>query len=439
VSSSTQDYVKWFRHSSPYINAHRGKIFVLMLPGEAVRHDNFANIIHDIALLNSLGVRLVLVHGARPQIDERLQQANIVSRFAKRLRITEPAAMPLISQVVGETRIAIEAALSTGLPSSPMHGSDLRVISGNFVTAMPQGVIDGTDFQLTGKVRRVDARSISQQLQHQAVVLVSPLGYSPTGEIFNLSYADVATQVAIALNADKLVSFVEPEGLKDSHGKLLRELTLPKCELQLARLSQQPAHGMRQALTAAYDACRQGVPRSQMVSYALDGALLQELFTRDGSGTMVYRDSYEMIRRARIEDVGGILDLIKPLEDEGILVRRSRELLEAEISHFTVVEKDGLIVACAALYPSTDGLAGELACVATHRDYRSGGHGAKLLLHIERQARKLKLRRLFVLTTQSSHWFQEQGFVAGELDQLPKEKQSLYNYQRNSKVFVKAL
>ncbi len=439
MTNSTQDYVKWFRHSSPYINAHRGKTFVLMLPGEGVRHENFCNIIHDIALLNSLGVRLVLVHGARPQIDERLQQVGRPSQFAQRLRITEPQDMPLICQAVGETRIAIEAALSTGLPSSPMHGSDLRVVSGNFVTAMPQGVIEGTDFHLTGKVRRIDANGIASQLDQQSVVLVSPLGYSPTGEMFNVSFADVATQVAIALKADKLLSFVEPEGLIDAKGELLHELTLPQCELQLARLSQQPAHGMRLALTATYDACCKGVPRAQIVSYAIDGALLQELFTRDGSGTMVYRDSYEVIRRARIEDVGGILDLIKPLEEEGILVRRSRELLEAEISHFTLVEKDGLIIACAALYPSADGSAGELACVATQRDYQGSGLGAKLLTHIERQARKLKLQQLFVLTTQTSHWFQEQGFAPGDLDLLPEERKSLYNYQRNSKVFVKEI
>ena len=436
------NHVQWFRHSSPYINAHRGKTFVVMLPGEGVRHPNFINIVHDIALLNSLGVRLVLVHGARPQIDERLKQAGLTSEFSRRLRITEPATMGLISQAVGETRIAIEAALSTGLPRSPMHGADLRVLSGNFVTAMPQGIIDGTDFQLTGKVRRVDAAGIIQQLDQRALVLISPLGYSLTGEIFNLSFADVATQIAVALDADKLLSFVEPKGLQDKSGVMLRELTLPQCELQLKRLAEpdpKPAQGLHLSLRAAYEACRGGVSRAQIISYTVDGALLQELFTRDGTGTMVYRDSYEVVRRARIEDVGGIVELIKPLEEDGTLVRRSRELLEAEINHFTLVEKDGLIVACAALYPSTDAIHGELACVATQPQYRGSGHGAKLLVHIERQAHKLKLKTLFVLTTQTSHWFQEQGFVEGDLAQLPPEKQSMYNFQRGSKVFVKPL
>jgi amino-acid N-acetyltransferase len=433
-----QQYVDWFRDSSPYINAHRGKTFVLMLPGEAVRHANFANIIYDIALLNSLGVRLVIVHGTRPQIQDRLQLSELESHFHENLRITDPESMTAIIQAAGEVRVDIEAALSTGLPNSPMHGAQIQAISGNFVTGMPMGVIHGTDLQFTGKVRRINTKTMQQALDMGAIVIVSPLGYSPTGEVFNLSFAEVATQVAINLHADKIVSFVEGCGVEDEQGGLIREFMLHEAEQYLNCPNSRPAHGSRLALTACFQACSKGVPRAQIVSFSDDGAFLKELFTRDGSGSMVYRDNYEQLRTATIDDVGGIIELIEPLEKAGILVRRSREILETEIEKFSVLEKDGTILACAALYPYASGAA-ELACVVTHPTYQKGGRAAKLLHQLERQALRAGIKELFVLTTQTAHWFLEQGFVPGDLDLLPLEKQSLYNYQRKSKIFIKRI
>lgn len=437
---SATNYVQWFRQASPYINAHRGKTFVLMLPGSAVLDKNFANIIHDIALLNSLGVRLVLVHGARPQIDARLKAEHIASQIHQQIRITDQAHIGAVSQGVGEVRFAIEAALSTGLPNSPMHGAHIQVISGNFVTAQPMGVIDGVDYQHTGKVRRVDSKAIHQALDNESIVSISPLGFSPTGEMFNLCFAELATKVAIDIQADKLIAFTSEDGFCDAEGNLQRQLSLNECHQQLQKLSLNQESS--QSLKACYDACQQGIPRAQMVSYHQDGALLQELFTRDGSGTLVHRDNYESVRQANIDDVGGILELIEPLEQQGALVRRSRELLEAEISQFTVLEKDGTVLACAALYPfegSNQSHMAELACVATHTLYQKGGRATLVLESIEEQAKKAGITKLFVLTTQTAHWFMEQGFVAADLSELPEQKQSLYNFQRNSKAFIKRL
>ncbi|GAB3105519.1 amino-acid N-acetyltransferase [Aestuariicella hydrocarbonica] len=434
----SKDYVQWFRQSSPYINAHRGKTFVMMLPGAAVQNENFANIIHDIALLNSLGVRLVLVHGARPQIDARLGLEHTHSDFHQQWRVTDAAQIHGVCQAIGEVRFSIEAALSTGLPNSPMHGAHIRVVGGNFVTAKPIGVIDGIDLQHTGKVRRIDDKALHQALDSGAIVLISPLGYSPTGEMFNLGFAEIATQIAIALDADKLIAFTSEEGFYDHDGKLCRQLSVSECGQQLQQLEKDHDHS--QSLQACYDACQLGVPRAQMISYRDDGALLQELFTRDGSGTLVHRDNYEFTRQATIDDVGGLLELIEPLEQQGALVRRSRELLESEIDRFTILEKDGTIIACAALYPfGATPTTAELSCVATHSEYRKGGRAKLVLDIIEEQARNMGVRELFVLTTQTAHWFQEQGFVAASLDRLPAEKQSLYNFQRNSKVFIKTL
>lgn len=437
MPANTQDYVKWFRHSTPYINRHSDKTFVLMLPGEAITHANFHNIVHDIALLCSLDVRLVLVHGARPQIEDRLQVADTFSHFHNNLRITDSDSLSLVIQAIGEARTIVEAALSTSLPNSPMQDADMQVISGNFVVAMPHGVIDGVDLQHTGKVRKVHTKSLNAALDSGAVVLLSPLAYSPTGEIFNLAFSDVATHVASAIKADKLLAFVAGNGLSDSEGSLIRQLSLPECKDYLATRGATIGADLQQAVSACYLSCLQGVQRAQLISYETDGALLTELFTRDGLGTMIYSGQYEQLRVASIDDVAGILELIRPLEEQGILVRRSRELLETEINQFHVMDKDGTIIACAALYPYGD--MAELSCVATHPDYRNGGRAATLLQQMEIQARKLHIKQLFLLTTQTAHWFIEQGFVQGKLEDLPVQRQLLYNYQRNSKIFIKTL
>ncbi len=447
MTINSRDYVNWFRQSSPYINAHRGKTFVLMLPGALMRDANFANIIHDIALLNSLGVKLVLVHGARTQIDARLQLDQQSTEFHQQWRITSAEQIPGICQAIGEVRFAIEAAFSTGLPNSPMHGAHIQVIGGNFVTARPIGVIDGVDLQHTGKVRRIDRPALTAALNQNAIVVLSPLGYSPTGEIFNMSFAEIATQVAIDLQADKLIAFTSRDGFRNAEQQLQRQLNLGECRQQLQLL--QSNSEQSQSLQACFDACLKGVPRGHVISYRDDGALLKELFTRDGAGTLVHRDKYELVREANIDDVRGLLELIEPLERQGALVRRSRELLESEINRFTVVEKDGAIIACAALYPYgpeaglEDSGAGptiaELACVATHPDYQKGGRAALILETIEAQAKSMGIRSLFVLTTQASHWFIEQGFVSATLEALPPGKKNLYNFQRNSKVFIKSL
>ncbi|AIR89032.1 amino-acid N-acetyltransferase [Pseudomonas cremoricolorata] len=430
------DYVNWLRHSSPYINAHRDCTFVVMLPGEAIDHPNFGNIVHDLVLLHSLGVRLVLVHGSRPQIESRLAARGIAPRYHHGLRITDADTLECVIDAVGALRLAIEARLSMDISSSPMQGSRLRVAGGNLVTARPIGVMDGVDYHHTGEVRRIDRKGIGRLLDERSIVLLSSLGYSPTGEIFNLACEDVATRAAIELGADKLLLFGAEPGLLDEHGKLVRELRPQQVAAHLARLA---GDYQGELLDAAAQACKGGVARSHIVSYAENGALLTELFTRDGGGTLVAQEQFEIVREASIEDVGGLLELISPLEEQGILVRRSREVLEREIEQFSVVERDGTIIACAALYPIADSQAGELACLAVNPEYRHGGRGDDLLERIESRARTLGLNTLFVLTTRTAHWFRERGFEPSGVERLPAARASLYNYQRNSKIFEKSL
>ena len=429
-------YVKWFRHSSPYINAHRGKTFVLMLEGDAIADENFANIVQDIALLNSLGVRLVIVHGARPQIDQALNVLNITSRFHADLRITDQAALNAVRAAIGIVKSDIEARLSVGLPNTPMHGARIRVVSGNFVTAKPKGVIDGVDFQHTGEVRRIDKQAINQQLDQGNIVLLSSCGYSPSGEMFNLAAEDVATQAAISLTAEKLILMGEDEGLPSAseESSVISQITTAELTSLIDDLSGEHEMHAQASLTAV----KAGINRAHLLSYKIDGALLQELFTHEGAGTLITADDYELLRQANTEDVAGILELLRPLEEQGILVRRSREVLETEIHRFKVIELDGMVIACAAIYPYSSDLA-ELACVAVRAEYRSGQRGDRLLSAISSQAKANNIHRIFVLTTRTAHWFIERGFIEADISALPQERQSMYNFQRNSKIFIKEL
>lgn len=436
--SAPDAFVNWFRSSSPYIHAHRGRTFVITLGGEAVADAGFSDLVHDIALLHGLGVRLVLVHGARPQIEERLQARGARMRYVKGLRVTDHDALACVKEAAGAVRVEIEALLSMGLANSPMAHAKLRVASGNFVTARPLGVRDGVDYRHTGLVRRIDAEAIRQRLDDGAIALIPSLGYSPTGEVFNLTAQDVAMSTAIALNADKLICLVEGAGLVDAEGAPISDLEPRQVD---ALLAQQPdmAEDMQQHLQAAVRACRSGVKRVHLLGRQIPGALLRELFTRDGVGALLTAGPFEGARIASIEDVGGILELISPLEAEGALVRRSREALETEIERFRVIERDGMMIACAALYPYPEDRMAELACLAVHTQYRKGGRGDKLLAMLEQDAREAGLSSIFVLTTQTAHWFQERGFNIAEIESLPMQKQQLYNLKRNSKVFIKQL
>ena len=433
---TNQNTVKWFRNAAPYINAHRGKTFVLMFGGEAVLHPNFSNIIHDIALLRSLGVKLVLVHGARPQIEERMKYRGVEQVFENNIRITDGETLAAVKDATGSLRIHIEALLTMGLINSPMHGSQIRVSTGNFVVAKPMGIHNGIDYKHTGTVRKIDVAGINTQLEHESIVLLSPVGYSKTGEVFNLSTEDVATQTAIALKADKLITFTAFDGLLDQQQKLIRS-----CDLSTVKnlLNQQKRHEQHIALRAILNSVEGGVERCHSLNYQSDTALLQELFTRDGAGTLIAKDVQELISTATIDDVTGILELIEPLEEQGTLVKRSRELLEVEISQFKVIKKEDIIIACAALYPYPEAKTGEVACVVIHPDYRGGQRGVRLFEAVEKEAVKLGLTSIFVLTTVSAHWFLEQGFLEQPIYKLPEGKQEMYNYQRKSKVFIKEI
>ena len=437
-ASTVTKYVKFLRDTSPYVNAHRGKTFVLAFSGKAMGHANFNNIILDIALLHSLGINLVLVHGAISPINDHSKSSAAQKKLNKHNYVTDSAAMSCIKNAVGSARINIEAMLSTGAVNSPMHGSRIQVASANFITAKPMGIKDGIDFQYTGEIRRIDGNSIKRQLSDGAIALLSPIGYSPTGETFSLNYEDVAAQTAISLGAEKLIMFCQNEGVTSHDGELLKTLSLDEVSEHLSHSD--IGYGDRRSLEACSQACENNISRSHIISYTSNGALLEELFTRDGRGTLILKNSSGLIRQATIDDIGGLIELIAPQEKKGVLVKRSRELLELEISRFSIIEhREGAIICCCALYPVDGSRSAEIACVVTHPEFMNQGNASRLLKAVENKASKAEITQLFVLTVQASHWFIEQGFADSSIEELPAKHQSLYNFQRNSKVFCKNL
>jgi len=432
-----EHFVSWFRAVTPYINAFRGKTFVIAFGGKAVASEFAKTLAYDVNLLVSLGIRLVLVHGARPQIEEELREKNLESVYHRGYRVTDAEALDCVLDAVGSVYLEIEAMLSQGLPNTPMANSRIRVIGGNFITGQPIGVLDGIDMQYAGKVRKVDSEGINAQLGLGNIVLLNCEGPSPTGEIFNLQMEEAAEAVAVAIRADKLVYLTDSRGVTDKAGELIDAMTADEVA-ELLSGGEWLSTDIRRYLPCSVRATRTGVGRVHLISYEQDGALLRELFTHDGVGTVITRESLENIREAKPDDIAALIALIEPMEEEGILVHRPRELLEREIEHFSIMLHDGIIVGCAALYRHSEEEA-ELACLAVNPDHREWGYGEQLMKRIEKRARKLGIRRLFVLTTRTEHWFVERGFKLGTVDNLPAAKRDMYNYQRRSKVLFKTL
>ncbi len=424
------EHIQWFRSAAPYINAFRKKIFVIMISGEMVRSDLFTHLIHDIALCHHLGIKLVLVHGSRCQVDDLLSESNIHSTFNHNIRVSESASMPIILQAINQVRSAIDAKLSMGLPNTPMSGSDISVISGNFVTGMPLGIIDGVDMQHSGSVRDIDTDSIHALLDKH-IVLLSNIGYSKSGKLFNLPAEEVATELAVKLKTEKLIFFSSDFIINPQTD----QFSTTECESFIDQ--ETTSDRLKELLTHAIKAVYQQVNRVHIIDESLDGGLLQELFTRDGAGMMITNLFYEGLRKASIDDIGGIIELITPLEKSGSLVKRSREQLELDINSFHVIERDRMVIGCIACIHDTSSSSAEVACVAVHPDFRAVGLGDQMLTAIEMEAKKDHIKLLYILTTKTSHWFLEKGFSDSGVESLPEHRREAYNAQRKSHVMVK--
>ena len=377
VPVSMDSWVEWFRSVAPHIHSIRGKTIVIDLAGETILQEHFSSLIADISMISAIGARIVLVYGVRPQVEELMSLKAIESQYVNGIRVTTADALVCVKEAAGEARLDIEAAFSQGLPNTPMAHSQCRVVSGNFVIARPLGIIDGVDFKFTGVVRKVDSEAIHRELDGGRIVLISPLGFSPTGEAFNLTSEDLAASIAGALKADKLILLTNVDGVR-RFDEVVTELTAEDARefINDKLVDEEDIYN----LTFALKALEHGVERVHIVPYAMDGGLLAELFTHDG-----------------------------------------------------------VIYGSAALYQFPEEKLGEMAALTVDVAYQGFGDGERLLRHIENQARKAGLNRLFVLTTRTMHWFLKRGFRPAGVDDLPIEKRRLYNWQRRSQIFIKDL
>ena len=437
-------FVPWFRAVAPYIHMYRGKTFVIGMAGELVAAGKLSVFVQDLSILHAMGIKLVLVHGFRPQVNEQLAAKGQVSRYHRGMRVTDAVTLDCAQEAAGQLRFEIEAAFSQGLPNTPMANATVRVVSGNFLTARPVGIVDGVDYMHSGVVRRVDSGAIRRAIDIGALVLLSPFGFSPTGEAFNLMMEEVATATAIALQADKLLFLTEIAGIQedqnDPDSAIDTELALADAKRLLAALPppNQPTD-LAFYLQHCVKACEGGVERSHILPLAVDGAILQEVFTHDGIGTMVVDEQLESVHEATADDVGGILQLIEPFERDGTLVRRERTEIERDIANYTVIEHDGVIFGCAALYPYPETRTAEMAALTVSPQVQGQGDGERLLKRIEQRAKSLGLDSIFVLTTRTMHWFIKRGFAPVDPDWLPEARKRKYNWDRRSQVLVKKL
>ena len=433
-------FIEWFRQAAPYIHAHRGRNFVIQLSGDVVASDKMPQLLHDMALLNSLAVKLVIVFGARPQIDVLLKERNIAPEYHQSLRVTSEASLSSVRQAVGDIKIEIESLLSMGLPNSPMQQASIRVASGNYIAGQPAGIVNGVDLHLTGRVRKIQSQHIQQRLDSGEIVLIPPLGYSLTGQVFNLSSLAVAAELAVAIKADKLIMISNSPVLLDENNDVIRQVT---CEQAQAAIKQSRRQGADEypdtAIVQGLYACESGVSRVHYLDNHIDGGLLLELFSRDGVGTLLSHLPFDTVHSASVDDIGGILQLIQPLEEQGVLVKRSSEKIEVDVDDYIVLKRDGAVIGCAALHLYADDNVLELACLAVHPDYRNQHYGGTLYQYVEQLAKAQGVTDIIVLTTQTEHWFISKGFVELDIAELPLEKQEYYNYQRNSKALKKNL
>ena len=440
-------FVPWFRSVAPYIHKFRNQTFVVGIAGEAIAAGKLQHLAQDLAMIQSMGVKVVLVHGFRPQVNEQLKAKGHAAKYSHGMRITDEVALDCAQEAAGQLRYEIEAAFSQGLPNTPMADSTVRVISGNFITARPVGIVDGVDFQHSGLVRKVDIAAITRVLDMGALLLLSPFGFSPTGEAFNLSMEEVATSVAMALQADKLIFVTEVPGIRvrplepaSDDNPIDTELPLADAQKLLSQLPppKQPTD------TAFYlqhciKACKNGVERSHIIPFAVDGSILLEVYVHDGIGTMVVDEKLESLREATVDDVGGILQLIEPFEQDGTLVKRSRTEIERDVGNYTIIEHDGVIFACAALYPYPEAKTAEMAALTVSPDVQGQGDGEKVLKRVEQRAKAAGFESIFVLTTRTTHWFLKRGFALVDPDWLPEARKRKYNWDRKSQVLVKKL
>jgi amino-acid N-acetyltransferase len=413
-----------------YIPRFREKIFVISIDGEIVTSENFANILLDVAVLRSLNIRVVLVHGAAAQISALGGEQNIQPSNLDGSGVTDAPTLKLALTAANRLTHEILEGLSA---------NDLRAVSSNALIAHPLGIIHGVDHLFTGKVERVDVDLLQGLLAQGVIPVVPPLGFDGDGKTYRVNSDSVALELAKALNAAKLIFMATQDGLL-CNGKLIQQMLVADLDSLLAREKDNFDPKILSKAQHASAACRAGVPRVHIINGRVDEALLAEVFSNEGIGTLVYANEYQQIRRALKKDIRAIMLLTKDSVATEELARRTRADIEKSLADFYIFETDKNPVACVALHPLDPGKA-ELACLYVSPSHENQGIGQKLIQFAESKAREMGMSHLIVLSTQAFSYFQSKGgFAEGSPDDLPPARREKYDQSgRNSKVLVKKL
>ncbi|HTY87836.1 MAG TPA: amino-acid N-acetyltransferase [Candidatus Acidoferrum sp.] len=414
-----------------YIPQFREKTFILAIDGAIVTDENFATLLLDVAVLRSLNIRVVLVHGASAQIKALAEEQKVQASNLDGAGVTDAATLQLALTAANRLTHEILEGLSA---------NDLRAASTNVITAHPMGIIQGVDHLFTGKVERVDTELLTSLLSQGVVPVIPPLGFDGDGKTYRVNSDGVALAVADALKAVKLIFITAQDGLI-YNGQLIRQMLVAELE----KLLQQNNAGFLPAVLSkaqhAAAACKAGIPRVHIINGRVDEGLLAEVFSNDGIGTLIYANEYQQIRPAKKKDVRAIQLLTKAAVEADELVKRTRSSIEKTLGDYYLFEIDKNPVACVALHVYPEQKKGELACLYVNPSYENQGIGRKLIQFVENKARETGLGELITLSTQAFTYFQSKGgFAEGTPDDLPPARREKYEQSgRNSKVLVKKL
>jgi len=414
-----------------YIPRFREKTFILSVDGAIVTDENFANLLLDVAVLRSLNIRVVLVHGASAQIQALASERQMTASNLDGTGVTDADTLKLALTAANRLTHEILEGLSA---------NDLRAASSNALIAHPLGIIQGVDHLFTGKIERVDVQLLETLLAQDIIPVIPPLGFDGDGRTYRVNSDGVALAVAEALKAIKLIFITTHDGLLRQE-QLVRQMLVADLETLLAQHKTDFLPEMLSKAQHAAAACRAGVQRVHVINGRVDEGLLAEVFSNEGIGTLIYASEYEQIRRALKKDVRAILTLTKNSVASDELVKRTRVSIERQLHDFYIFEIDRNTVACVALHPYPELGKGELACLYVDASHENQGIGRKLLQFAENKARDLGLTELVALSTQAFTYFQSKGgFVEGTPDDLPPARREKYEQSgRNSKILIKKL
>jgi amino-acid N-acetyltransferase len=413
-----------------YIPRFREKIFVISVDGAIVTSENFPNILLDVAVLRSLSIRVVLVHGAAAQIEILAKEMNVQPSNLDGSGVTDEPTLKLALTAANRLTHEILEGLSA---------NDLRAATCNALIAHPLGILHGQDHLFTGKVERVDVEMLQGLLTAGIIPVVPPLGFDGDGKTYRVNSDAVALELAKSLNAAKLIYITTLDGLI-YQGNLIQQILVAELDALLAQNKANFAPEILSKAQCASVACASGVSRVHVINGRVDEALLTEVFSNEGIGTLVYANEYQQIRRAMKKDVRAILTLTKSSVVAEELVKRTRANIEKTLGDYYIFETDKNPVACVALH-QLDQTKGELACLYVSPLHENQGIGQKLVAFVESKARELGLSELVTLSTQAFTYFQSKGgFSEGSPDDLPSARREKYEQSgRNSKVLIKKL